>query len=161
MKSEDIEAEFDKFFEFPEENRSIVTSVSAKLFAQHIAKQIEGRVDALRAAIRKTLDESSHLADGEVCTLHALKVALRETGSPCAGEVQAELDALDERIDKLKVRTDNKIPEARPGAIYGFGATKTMGGVRKWYIGEDGVQRWVDNNMACDDWDSWLVGKSN
>lgn len=85
MKYEEIEAEFDKFFEFPEANRLVVTSVSANLFAQHIATQVEERADKLREAICQTLDDNSHLADGEVCTLDKLKVALRETGSPWAG----------------------------------------------------------------------------
>jgi hypothetical protein len=39
----------------------------------------------LRDAIRQTLDENGHLADGEVCTLMALKVALRESGEPWDG----------------------------------------------------------------------------
>lgn len=51
MKYEEIEAIFDKFFEFPEENRSIVTSVSAKLFAQHVATQVEERADRLQAEL--------------------------------------------------------------------------------------------------------------
>jgi hypothetical protein len=36
----------------------------------------------LRDAIRQTLDENGHLADGDVCTLMALKYALRESGEP-------------------------------------------------------------------------------
>jgi hypothetical protein len=40
----------------------------------------------LRAAISKTLDENGHLADGENCTLLPLKLALRETGTPWAGD---------------------------------------------------------------------------
>lgn len=35
-----------------------------------------GEIDRLRAAIRKTLDNNGHLADGEVCTLIELKRAL-------------------------------------------------------------------------------------
>lgn len=150
MKYEEIEAIFDKFFEFPEENRSIVTSVSAKLFAQHIAAQVEERADKLRAAICKTLDDNSHLADGEACTLHKLKVALRETGSPWAGEVQAELDALNDRINKLKLWADNQMPEDKKSALRGFGTTITVGGARNWYVGIDGVKRWADNQSACD-----------
>lgn len=33
-------------------------------------------IDRLRAAIRLTLDKNAHLADGDVCTLLALKRAL-------------------------------------------------------------------------------------
>jgi hypothetical protein len=40
----------------------------------------------LRDAIRKTLDENGHLADGDVCTLMALKDALRESGLPWDGD---------------------------------------------------------------------------
>jgi hypothetical protein len=40
----------------------------------------------LRDAIRQTLDENGHLADGEVCTLLALKVALRKVGTPWEGD---------------------------------------------------------------------------
>lgn len=42
--------------------------------------------ERLRAAICKTLDENSHLADGECCMLLALKVALRESGTPWDGD---------------------------------------------------------------------------
>lgn len=150
MKYEEIEAIFDKFFEFPEENRSIVTSVSAKLFAKHIAAQVEERADKLRAAICKTLDENRHLADGEFCTLHTLKVALRETGAPWVGEIQSELDVLNDRINKLKLWTDNQMPEVKKSALRGFGTTITAHGARKWYVGIDGVKRWADNQLACD-----------
>jgi hypothetical protein len=40
----------------------------------------------LRQAIRKTLNENSHLADGENCTLIVLKQALRKVGTPWAGD---------------------------------------------------------------------------
>jgi hypothetical protein len=40
----------------------------------------------LRDAIRQALDENGHLADGDVCSLMALKVALRESGEPWDGE---------------------------------------------------------------------------
>lgn len=40
----------------------------------------------LRQAIRKTLDDNGHLADGEVCTLLPLKLALRKVGTPWAGD---------------------------------------------------------------------------
>lgn len=45
-----------------------------------------GTIAALRAAIVATLDENGHLADGETCTLLALKVALRESGEPWDGD---------------------------------------------------------------------------
>ena len=148
MKYEEIESKFDSYFKF-EAQRSFVTPEAAKFFAQHIATQVEERADKLRAAICQTLDDNSHLADGEVCTLHKLKVALRETGSPWAGEVQAELDALNERIEKLKGWTDNQIPKAKKSALRGFGTTITVGGARNWYVGTDGVKRWADDQIAC------------
>lgn len=49
----------------------------AKLFAS---------AEMLRVAIIKTLDDNAHLADGENCTLIALKVALRESGFPWDGD---------------------------------------------------------------------------
>lgn len=42
--------------------------------------------EILRAAICQTLDANGHLADGEVCTLFALKNALRKVGTPWTGE---------------------------------------------------------------------------
>ena len=51
-----------------------------------IAEILSAEVARLRAAICQTLDTNSHLADGEVCTLLALKVALRESGVPWDGE---------------------------------------------------------------------------
>jgi hypothetical protein len=43
MTKSEIEKEFNTFFEFDTEDRSTVTSVSAKLFAEHIAKLCEKR----------------------------------------------------------------------------------------------------------------------
>lgn len=40
----------------------------------------------LRQAIRQTLDDNGHLADGEVCTLLPLKLALRQVGTPWDGD---------------------------------------------------------------------------
>ena len=51
-----------------------------------IAEILSAEVERLRAAICKTLDANSHLADGEICTLLALKVALRESGEPWNGD---------------------------------------------------------------------------
>jgi hypothetical protein len=38
ITNEEIAAEFDRFFEFDTEDRSLVTSVSCRLFALHIAR---------------------------------------------------------------------------------------------------------------------------
>lgn len=51
-----------------------------------IAEILSAEVERLRAAISQTLDANSHLADGDVCTLLALKVALRESGWPWDGD---------------------------------------------------------------------------
>lgn len=44
-----------------------------------VAYALEAENKALKSAIRKTLRENAHLADGENCTLIALKHALKET----------------------------------------------------------------------------------
>lgn len=44
----------------------------------------------LREAIIATLNANGHLADGEDCTLIALKRVLRETGAPWAGDVEGD-----------------------------------------------------------------------
>lgn len=53
-----------------------------------IAEILSAEVERLRFAIRQTLDANGHLADGENCTLLALKVALRESGAPWEGDSQ-------------------------------------------------------------------------
>lgn len=65
----DIDVAFDSFFEFPTENKEQVTSVSAKLFAKHCVSELE-------KAIRETIEENLHLADGDNCTLIKLKRAI-------------------------------------------------------------------------------------
>ena len=51
-----------------------------------IAEILSAEVERLRGAIGQTLDANAHLADGDVCTLLALKVALRESGEPWGGD---------------------------------------------------------------------------
>jgi hypothetical protein len=46
-------------------------------------------IEQLMAAIETTLDENAHLADGEVCTLLLLKIALRRVGKPWDGDLEA------------------------------------------------------------------------
>lgn len=49
-------------------------------------------VERLRAAIRETLDENGHLADGPVCTLSELKRALNiQTCRKCGGDMKPGL----------------------------------------------------------------------
>lgn len=45
---------------------------------QACAELKDKEIDMLRAAIRKTLDENGHLADGDNCTLIDLKRAIGE-----------------------------------------------------------------------------------
>lgn len=47
-----------------------------------VAEILSAEVERLRAAIRKTLDDNGDLADGDICTLLDLKIALRESGVP-------------------------------------------------------------------------------
>ena len=44
----DIEKEFDKFFEFDTDDKSVVTSVSCKLFAKYIAEMVRGKNNTLK-----------------------------------------------------------------------------------------------------------------
>ena len=64
-----IDQEFERFIEFPSDSKKYVTSVSAKLFAAHYAEKLE-------AAIRETIEDNLHLADGDNCTLIKLKRAI-------------------------------------------------------------------------------------
>jgi len=59
------------------------------LFKQSVTLRRER--DILRSAICQTLNSNGHLADGEVCTLLALKVALRKVGLPWDGDAGDKL----------------------------------------------------------------------
>lgn len=50
MTRDEIDQEFDRFFEFPSRDRGTVTSVSARLFARHIAEIVAGRMAETEAA---------------------------------------------------------------------------------------------------------------
>ena len=54
---------------------------------------LQAKIDSLLQAIRQTLDENGHLADGENCTLIVLKRALREIGVPWKDDESAEIRA--------------------------------------------------------------------
>ena len=107
MEKQQIEEEFAKFFEWPTEDKSQISTTSTMLFAEHIAALAEANMrekladaealcvtltsvrrerDELREAIRLTLDENGHLADGDVCTLIRLKLALRSNAALRGGE---------------------------------------------------------------------------
>jgi hypothetical protein len=62
-----IDAEFDRFFEFPTDDKSQVSSVSAKLFALHIAQPLLNEIARLQSepAEQGTAPASFHaLFDG-------------------------------------------------------------------------------------------------
>lgn len=64
MDKQRLQDEFDGFFEFCTTDRSVVTAVSALLFAEHIARPIEAQVEQLQAelaALRVALKPSSEL----------------------------------------------------------------------------------------------------
>ena len=54
---------------------------------------LQAKIDALMQAIRQTLDDNGHLADGENCTLIVLKRALRKIGVPWKDDESAEIRA--------------------------------------------------------------------
>jgi hypothetical protein len=54
--------------------------------SKHYLDEAADVIEILRTAIHKTLDDNAHLADGENCTLMALKIALREIGEPWEDE---------------------------------------------------------------------------
>lgn len=51
MDKQYLETEFDTFFEFDSDDRSFVTSTSAKMFAEHMAFPLEAQVEQLRAKL--------------------------------------------------------------------------------------------------------------
>lgn len=53
-----------------------VVAVEVKKFNVSSALALEKRIQDLETAIRETLDENKHLADGEICTLAKLKSVL-------------------------------------------------------------------------------------
>lgn len=60
MTRDDIAKEFDRFFEFDTDDRSTVTSTSARLFAEHIA----------RKAINAEREQCAKVAEKTVCDTH-------------------------------------------------------------------------------------------
>lgn len=67
MDKQYLQTEFDTFFEFDSDDRSFVTSTSAKMFAEHMALPIEAQVEQLRAelsAIREAVQPFVKLMKG-------------------------------------------------------------------------------------------------
>lgn len=71
--NDQIQEEANRFFEWPTDNKTSVTTTSAILFAQHVAKMA---TEEMRKAIVETIEENLHLADGDDCTLIRLKLAI-------------------------------------------------------------------------------------
>jgi len=51
MDKKYLQEEFDRFFEFPTDDKSQVSSVSARLFVEHMAKPIETQVEQQQAKL--------------------------------------------------------------------------------------------------------------
>ena len=67
MDKQYLETEFDTFFEFDGDDRSFVTSTSAKMFAEHMTQPIEAQVEQLRAeltALREAVQPFVRLMKG-------------------------------------------------------------------------------------------------
>lgn len=78
MTRDEIQKEFDRFFEFDTDDRSIVTSTSAKLFAEHIAGLA---VAAEREACAKIATET-------VCDMH-IPTGVKIYGTRAAAAIRA------------------------------------------------------------------------
>jgi hypothetical protein len=65
---------------------SNLIAVLKEAIKQHGESDSVAEVERLRAAIRQMLDANGHLADGDTCTLFALKLSLCESGTPWDGE---------------------------------------------------------------------------
>lgn len=68
------------------DDAALIARMSHDVVLELVRRLRTAEAERLRAAICATLDANGHLADGEVCTLLALKVALRESGAPWAGD---------------------------------------------------------------------------
>ena len=68
MDKQYLNDEFNRFFEFPTEDKSHVSSVSAKLFAEHIAYPLEREIEQLRQRVQDLEKEPSVESGGELKT---------------------------------------------------------------------------------------------
>ena len=91
-----------------------------------IAEILSAEVERLRAAIAQTLDANSHLADGEVCTLLPLKVALRKSGAPWDGD-ELHNDRVEGRDAALSRRVPSHDGLCGNGSEVGAGDTAMKG----------------------------------
>lgn len=95
LKLKQVQEKAENWFEWPDSDRSAVTTTSACLFAMEVSadamRDLRDQCAALREAIRLTLEENAHLADGDVCTLSRLKTAL-QPNTEVSGGVSRPLD---------------------------------------------------------------------
>lgn len=66
--------------------------IDALKLSQATIEVLEHQRNTLRGWIIETLDENSHLADGDMCTLINLKLALRKIGTPWDGDNVEDLE---------------------------------------------------------------------
>lgn len=78
MNRDDIAKEFDRFFEFDTDDRSTVTSTSARLFAEHIA----------RKAINAEREQCAKIAAETVCDMH-MPTGVKIYGTRAAAAIRA------------------------------------------------------------------------
>jgi len=86
MDKQYLETEFNTFFEFDSDERSFVTSTSAKMFAEHMAAPIEAQVEQLNLELQRR-DKCSFMGPMRDCPTHgesAELAALREAVKPFA-----------------------------------------------------------------------------
>jgi len=98
MTLDELRKEAEKFYEWPSDTKDHVTLTSSLIFAQVMIQKESNRLKRpapcerfceqiafnaerkrLERAIRETIEENLHLADGENCTLIKLKRAINYT----------------------------------------------------------------------------------
>ena len=100
MDKQYLQEEFDRFFDFPTDDKSEVSSVSARLFVEHMAKPIEAQVETLRAVVIEC--RSSVKFD----LTHYEKMAraygnLGAEGAQTSATAEAEAQRLHELLEKI------------------------------------------------------------
>ena len=88
MDKQYLNDEFNRFFDFPTEDKSQVSSVSAKLFAEHIAYPLEREIEQLRQRV----------AELETLLVSSTKKQV---------ELTSERDALKQKKDELVAALEN------------------------------------------------------
>ena len=98
MTLDELRKEAEKFYEWPSDTKDHVTLTSSLIFAQLMIQRTQKALERpapclnfceatafkieirkLKSAIRETIEDNLHLADGENCTLIKLKRAIGYT----------------------------------------------------------------------------------